>query len=422
MPSSTSAPSNPPAKNVPNPRRLLILTPPTQSPSIIPPLLHTLSGVPITEIPNSQPVSESSKDKEQETQSQSQTQPETETSSEPIPPQPSFAGYTTHSPLRLSTKYYTAEVPIWVDEVPLLPAPKNNSKSNSTSTSTSPSTPDSSSGSETWKNDFLSEEAQIVREAVGALIVAVRAPAPRNDANANAGVDVAQSEDVLALSALMRDIGAVKGCIDEERGGMDVPGVFLLVGAGGKSTPVSVSASARDPEEDVGDELGGDVPLSVGWWEDQLFDMGLFGWEVVEWDPLGEEKEKTRNKFGEYEGMPRVKEVLETHDWSAAGEDGLDDDLEAELLGFDREGGSGFGMEVNELEREMLGLRMAIERGGGDGDSDGNSDGDEEEDKVESMETLIMRMQSLRDMGSELPDSERRRFAAKAVQDIMREL
>lgn len=143
--------------------------------------------------------------------------------------------------------------------------------------------------------------------------------------------------------------------------------------------------------------------------------------------------------YVEYEGIPRVKEVLETHDWSAAGEDGLDDDLE-ELLGFDREGGSGFGMEVNELEREMFGLRMAIERGGGDGYSDGESDGDEEENKVESMETLIMRMQSLRgmlvltqfwcianglvrlDMGSELPDSERRRFAAKAVQDIMREL
>jgi hypothetical protein len=90
--------------------------------------------------------------------------------------------------------------------------------------------------------------------------------------------------------------------------------------------------------------------------------------------------------------MPRVKEVLETHDWSAAGEDGLDEDLEAELLGFDKEGGSGFGMEVNELEREMFGLRMAIERGGGDGESDG----EEEENKVESMESLIMRMQSLR--------------------------
>ncbi|KAJ5756089.1 Alpha/gamma-adaptin-binding protein p34 [Penicillium manginii] len=397
MPASTSAPSKPPAKNVPNPRRLLILTPPTQSPSIIPPLLHTLSGVPVADFPNTQPVPDPSKDKQQETQSQSKTQPEqpeTETASEPTSPQPSFAGYTTHSPLRLSTKYYTAEVPIWVDEVPLLPAPKT--------TSTSTSTPDSSSGSAIWKNDFLSEEAQIVREAVGALVVAVRAPVPRKDASAD--VDVAQSEDFLALSALMCDIGAVKSCIDEERGGMDVPGVFLLVGAGGKSSPVSASASAQDPEDDVGDELGGRYTALSG--------------VVVEWDPLGEEKEKTRNKFGEYEGMPRVKEVLETHDWSAAGEDGLDEDLEAELLGFDKEGGSGFGMEVNELEREMFGLRMAIERGGGDGESDG----EEEEDKVESMESLIMRMQSLRDMGAELPDSERRKFAAKAVQDIMREL
>lgn len=94
--------------------------------------------------------------------------------------------------------------------------------------------------------------------------------------------------------------------------------------------------------------------------------------------------------------MPRVKEVLETHDWSAADDDGLENDLEEELLGLDKEGGSGFGLEVNELEREMLGLRMAIERGGGDGDSDGDGEEDGEEDKVESMEGLIMRMQSLR--------------------------
>lgn len=96
--------------------------------------------------------------------------------------------------------------------------------------------------------------------------------------------------------------------------------------------------------------------------------------------------------------MPRVKEVLETHDWSAAtADDGPEDDLEEALLGFDGERGSGFGMEVNELEREMLGLRMAIEQRGGDGESNGEED-EEEENKVESMETLIMRMQSLRGM------------------------
>ncbi|KAJ5221503.1 uncharacterized protein N7469_010390 [Penicillium citrinum] len=401
MPSPTStSPSKPPPKNIPNPRRLLILTPPSQSPSIIPPLLHTLSGVPVTDIPQTQPDPDtsSSQEKDSGTQSQSQLEPDSAT--------PSFAGYTTHSPLQLSTKYYKAEVPIWVDEVPL-------DLSGS-----------SDSGSATWKADFLSEEADIVREAVGALVVAVKAPATHSVREGE--TDIAQSEDVLALSALMRDIGAVKGCIDEERGGMDVPGVFLLVksgsGSGSESASATVAASRSSGEE--GEELGDDVdvPLSVGWWEDRLFDLGLFGWEVVEWDPLGNEEAKTKNKFGEYEGMPRVKEVLETHDWSAAtADDGLEDDLEEALLGFDGERGSGFGMEVNELEREMLGLRMAIEQGGGDGESNGEED-EEEENKVESMETLIMRMQSLRDMGSELPDSERRKFAAKAVQDIMREL
>jgi hypothetical protein len=154
--------------------------------------------------------------------------------------------------------------------------------------------------------------------------------------------------------------------------------------------------------------------------------------------------------------MPRIREVLETHDWSTSGGvDDLDDadldfgdDLEEELLGFGRSAHtSGFGHEVQELEREMMGLRMAIERGGGDGDGDESyidpDDGDEEL-KVESVETLMMRMQAIRgksdweyresvrcdvieadyvlDMGSELPEGERRKFAAKAVSDIMREL
>lgn len=56
----------------------------------------------------------------------------------------------------------------------------------------------------------------------------------------------------------------------------------------------------------------------------------------------------------------------------------------------------GFGEEVNELEREMFGLRMAIERGG-DGHEDSEEDGNEE-DKVESIEALMMRMQSIRGM------------------------
>ncbi len=109
--------------------------------------------------------------------------------------------------------------------------------------------------------------------------------------------------------------------------------------------------------------------------------------------------------------MPRIKEVLETHDWSTSDSANIDDadldfddDLEEELLGFGRSARTtGFGHEVQELEREMMGLRMAIERGGGDGDgSDGDDENDrddgDEELQVESIESLMMRMQAIRGM------------------------
>ncbi|KAJ5686068.1 hypothetical protein N7536_008687 [Penicillium majusculum] len=411
--SNPATSAKPKVKNIPNPRRLLILTPTTQSLTIIPPLLHSLTGVPVVDPPQ-------------------QPAPSPNSGSTPPPPTSTFAGYTTHSPLRLETKYYTTEVPVWVDEIPLAIHDPDTQ-----------STPTPAPTAEQWKTEFISTEAEIVREAVGALVVCVHTlsdatPPPGSNANA----DPAERPDVRALRDLMRGIGAVKERIDEERGGLgDVPGVFVLIG----SRKGAVGAAAgqqgpKDPDAELGlgvddEDLGGGetVPFSVGWWEDQFFDMGLLGWEVVEWDPKEVLEVETRNQYGEREGMPRIKEVLETHDWSMVGGDSgfdgdndpdvdSDDDLQDQLLGL---GGSrGFGDEVHELEREMFGLRMAIERGGGDGDERDDSDHDDGEDEidVESMEALMMRMQAIKDMSSELPEGERKRFAAKAVQDIMREL
>ncbi|KAJ5216282.1 Alpha/gamma-adaptin-binding protein p34 [Penicillium cinerascens] len=396
---STSAPevSKPKVKNIANPRRLLILAPTSQSLTTIPPLLHSLTGVPIVDPP------------QKETPDVQIPQ-----SSTPLPPgttapTTTFAGYTTHSPLRLSTKYYTAEVPLWVDEIPL-------STENTETTSTQ------------WRTEFLSAEAEIVREAVGALIVCVKAPEPSSQPGDN--TNPVEREDVRAVRELMGDVGVVKSCIDEERGGMgDVPGVLILVG-GKKSAPGTSTFKAKDEDglDLVGDEeLGEDAaPLSAGWWEDQMFDMGLLGWEVIEWDPTEQSGKVTRNKFGEYEGMPRIKEVLETHDWAASGDTldaddlGSDDDFDDFVSGDKSTHSRGFGEEVNELEREMFGLRMAIERGG-----DGHEDSEEDEngeDKVESIEALMMRMQSIRDMSADMPEAQRKRLAAKAVQDIMKDL
>lgn len=109
--------------------------------------------------------------------------------------------------------------------------------------------------------------------------------------------------------------------------------------------------------------------------------------------------------------MPRIKEVLETHDWTGPGDlrdpDAdqeldfvFDDDLEAGLLGGSKSRTRGFGQEVQELEREMLGLRMAIEHGGGDGEEGdfGDFEDGDDEIKVESMEGLMMRVQAIKGM------------------------
>ncbi|KGO47700.1 Alpha/gamma-adaptin-binding protein p34 [Penicillium expansum] len=415
---ATSA--KPKVKNIPNPRRLLILTPTSQSLTIIPPLLHSLTGVPVVDPP------------QQPAPSPTATPSQPTSSSTSPPPTSTFAGYTTHSPLRLETKYYTTEVPVWVDEIPLAvhdPATQT--------------TPTPAPTAEQWKTEFLSTEAEIVREAVGALVVCAHTPSdatPPPGSNANA--DPAERPDVRALCDLMRGIGAVKERIDEERGGLgDVPGVFVLIGSRKGAAGIGAGQQgSKNPDAELGlgvddEDLGGGdaAPFSVGWWEDQFFDMGLLGWEVVEWDPKEVLEVETRNQYGEREGMPRIKEVLETHDWSMVGGDSgfdgdndpeidSDDELQDQLLGL---GGSrGFGDEVHELEREMFGLRMAIERGGGDGDETDDSDHDNGDDEidVESMEALMMRMQAIKDMSSELPEGERKRFAAKAVQDIMREL
>ncbi|KAJ6171385.1 Alpha/gamma-adaptin-binding protein p34 [Penicillium chermesinum] len=351
---STPHPSKKPP-SIPNPRRLLILSPPSHSLTTIPPS-PALSNRHPGHRPPPQPTP-------------------------PSPPSPATR------PTRPS------------------PSPQNTTPPTSPSGSTrSPLAPHAQdSPSAQWRTEFLSPEAEIVRDALGALVVCVR-----NPAGTRAGQAVDERADVRELRALMRDIGAVKERVDEERGGVgDVPGIFVLVGPG----VGGLGAETEGGEEGLGGYRGRrGLCRGVGGRISSLI-WGLLGgrlWSgILQW--RGEGK---RNAFGEYEGMPRIKEVLETHEWASADVDGgadldaefgFESDLEGEVVG----------------SREMLGLRMAIEHGG-EGDEEFD-DGDEDL-KVESMEGLMMRMQALRDMGSDLPEAERKKFAAKAVQDIMREL
>jgi hypothetical protein len=92
-----------------------------------------------------------------------------------------------------------------------------------------------------------------------------------------------------------------------------------------------------------------------------------------------------------------------------------DDDFDPEKLdfGFDRE--------------DFLGLRKAIWSGGGDGDgkgSRGDADEDEEvgEEDVQQLERMMMKLQAVRDASAGLPEEQRKRMAARAVGEVMKEL
>lgn len=423
-----------------NPRRLLILAPSTQSTSIIPPFLRSLTGAPVTDPPTSAPTTTTSGDTPEEK-----------------PSGTSFAGYTTHAPFSIRNKYYTAEVPVWVDEIPL-------SVPGGTETGDSLRENKREGSEQTpslWKSEFCSDEAKVVRDAIGGIVVCVLNPEDRTSTlpsgSEAGGEDPGQRPDVQSIKEYILSIASVKAKIEEERGTIsDVAGLVVLVGKRQPDNNVKSGGNMNDDEGILDDlsPVGGEeeTPFTPTWWEDQLSDLGVMEFEVVDWDPRADGEAESRNKFGglscpsysiskvlikaELQGMRRIKEALETHDWASNPEDGdIDDDLEEHLLGLDDDDDTdGFSFEVNELEREMLGLRMAIGQDEGD-----EVDEKDDERKVDSMETLMLRMQAIKgipppfpycdccsqvpiDMSADLPENERKTFAAKAVRDIMKEI
>lgn len=418
MPSPATAPTGHAQTSKPkvitNPLRLLILTPSDQSNATIPALLQSLTGVPVTPPPPS-----SSTDHGSETQT--------------------FAGYTTHAPLAISNKYYTADVPIWVDEIPTSPPPDSTS-----------ATPDAEEGeienTPQWKSTFLSSEAREVRDAIGAIVLCVRNPSlsisravPREAlelATAAAttagsslalqsvieqdGMDAVDRRDVHTIKELVGVVSELKAKIEQERnggeedeqdsdvvGGAEVPGILVLVDEHSTSSSVSKKKDyGSDEEEEEG--LEAEEPFSSPWWEELLYEQGIFGMEVIRWTPsssLGANADvpETRNIYGELEGLPRLKEVLSTHEWTAASSTDVDDgdDDEDDIMSFLNSGtrhdeSTGFRFEVNQLEREMMGLRFAINGGEDEDDNDGNDEEEDTELQVENLEALMMRMRAIK--------------------------
>lgn len=264
--------------------------------------------------------------------------------------------------MSLKTAYYEAEVPIWIDIL-------------------SPITPSD------WADGFLIDEAAEVLQALGGYVLSFPRPVTK--------------EDREGLKEVVKQVGRVVKAAEAK--GWD--GVCVLVLMGQDVVPhLELDQAAMEQWEDWGIEHG--------------------GWEVVD----GEAKAGTLNEFGEKAGWERVREAFEANSWEGGAED---DDLEDLGLDLDFE-----GINVDEeMRKEMEGMKQAIYGGR-------EEEGPEDEEKdVEDMEVLMRKMQAMRgeftcddrkwqgsqltqfkDLGADMPEAERKKFAAKAVRDLMKSL
>jgi negative regulator of genetic competence, sporulation and motility len=134
-------------------------------------------------------------------------------------------------------------------------------------------------------------------------------------------------------------------------------------------------------------------------------------------------------------GIERLREALEANEWESneLGEQINLEDLEYDDEGED-EGGIGFGIEAAEMEMEMFGMKQAIH---GSSNAEENDDEEGQDEGVEQLQAMMLRMQAVRgkfcsnmfrcqltaqDMGADMPEAERKRFAARAVNEIMKKL
>lgn len=132
-------------------------------------------------------------------------------------------------------------------------------------------------------------------------------------------------------------------------------------------------------------------------WEDICLEEG--GWEYID---LREGRADTKNEFGEKKGLERLKEALEASVWEGGAGDGEGADIEdADVV----EETESEGMQASLIDRED------VVEGDGGGEED-----------VRALESMMIRLQTVRDAGADLPDAERKKMAREAVEEVLRGL
>ncbi|KFY00230.1 hypothetical protein V490_01431 [Pseudogymnoascus sp. VKM F-3557] len=260
--------------------------------------------------------------------------------------------------LHIENKFYTADISIWIDII----------------------NPD---GMRKWADEFSSEEAAVVRASIGAYVVLLERGEGRS------GWD--------KVERVLKEVDRVTSIVEAEA--IEEGDSFE------EGEPVGEGESVEE-EETIDEEKECDAVLlgvllgCAAGEDDEDF---VLGFEIVNAAATG------KNEYGEAVGVERVKEALEANSWAGKKlEEDIDvEKLEKELgigLGEDLEGGFEIGKEeMDEMRKPIFGW--------GDGDEEGG---------VEEMAAIMSKVLALREQGADMPEAERKKFAAKAVRDLMK--
>lgn len=349
------------------------------------------------------------------------------TGTEPSKDMISFAGYTSHPPLFIKNKYYSANIGIWCDELPALT-----------------STTEDATGTDfaEWTKNMQSTEAKEVREVIGGLVIILPHSTPQQLTKQDNPSKIEEYAKYLAgMNELRESI--------ENEFGRDVASIAVV-------QDMTPSAAA---ERYVRNEATSALNSFVQKLEDScMTEYDIFGWDIVPWqsshqatnndversDSVLELTEKTTqtNEYGEKLGMARVLEILEQTDWTIP-TDALDDDDDDyglasthDPFGLDQalgnaEYGPGFGSLISgpentmlgqseEFQREIMGLHFALREQNQKGAEEDDDSGDELQ--VDQLLTLMDRATEIRAASAEMSKNDREKFARREVIKLMKDI
>ncbi|KAJ4251971.1 hypothetical protein NW762_011271 [Fusarium torreyae] len=294
------------------------------------------------------------------------------TGSAPETPDPSLGLAGTTHPLSLKTPYYSTTVPVWLD---LIDSPSD------------------------WSESFLTPEAAEVLAVLGGVVVVFTA----GPISASKGHPA---------KGLVEHVGKV---LKKGLGGWEWDGVGLAIGVGG------------DGNEEEWDEICAEAGL--------------------EFVSVGGKGDTGRNEFGEKTGVARVKEALEANDWSqlqaplsddefgdfetSSAKAGDDDDNELDPqkmgFGFDKADFEGLRRAIWEASQDVEEpseptKAEASKEGASGGNTAGGGLDELDEDEIAKVEKMMRKLQAVREAGEGMGEEQRKRMAARAVEEVMREL